>query len=250
MAIDTEKNTYTVVFAVVMVVVVGSVLAFVASGLKERIAISQRLEKQQNILYAMGINENVDESNVNFVTASKVDDAFKKYIKEQLVLENGKSIKDSTAYLVDVKKEFSKAKKGQPARLPLFVGEKDGKKIYIIPLYGKGLWDDIWGYISLNPQMTVEGVYFDHKGETAGLGANLNKRYFMDDFAGELILKGSDKFEGITVAKGNNDPTNERKDDNKVDALAGATITGTGITIMIHDALTLYKPYLETIREK
>src|SRR5690606_19468076 len=150
----------------------------------------------------------VDESNVNFVSTSKVNDAFDKYIKEQLVLENGKSVEDSTAYLIDVKKEFSKAKKGEPAKLPLFIGEKEGKKIYIVPLFGKGLWDDIWGFISLDPQMRVEGVYFDHKGETAGLGANLNKRYFMDDFAGESILKGSDKFEGIVVSKGNNDPAN------------------------------------------
>lgn len=56
MAINTDKNVYTVVFAAVMVVVVGSLLAFMASGLKSRIQENERFEKQQNILYAMGVN--------------------------------------------------------------------------------------------------------------------------------------------------------------------------------------------------
>jgi Na+-transporting NADH:ubiquinone oxidoreductase subunit C len=116
-------------------------------------------------------------------------------------------------------------------------------------MYGKGLWDAIWGYIALDDQMTVKGVYFDHKGETAGLGANMKERYFMDDFTGETIMKGSE-FEGISVYKGNNDPLNENKEDNRVDALAGATITGNGITSMIHATVKFYQPYLETIKSK
>ena len=56
MAIDTDKNSYTVIFAAVMVVVVGSILAFMASGFKDRIDENMRFEKQQNILYAMGVN--------------------------------------------------------------------------------------------------------------------------------------------------------------------------------------------------
>jgi Na+-transporting NADH:ubiquinone oxidoreductase subunit C len=94
--------------------------------------------------------------------------------------------------------------------------------------------------------MIVQGVYFDHKGETPGLGANIKQRYFMDDFIGESILN-NDNYVGITVAKGNNDPTNEIKDDNEVDALAGATITGDGVSAMIKQSVALYKPFLQTI---
>jgi Na+-transporting NADH:ubiquinone oxidoreductase subunit C len=61
MAINSDKNSYTVIFAAVMVVVVGSILAFLASGLSTKIKENERFEKQQNILYAMGVNEN-DES--------------------------------------------------------------------------------------------------------------------------------------------------------------------------------------------
>jgi Na+-transporting NADH:ubiquinone oxidoreductase subunit C len=249
MAVNTDKNSYTVIFAAVMVVIVGSLLAFFASSLSEKIHENERLEKQQNILYAMGVNENVDEGSVNFVSTDKVADEFKKYIKEQLVIEGDKITKDDNAYLIDLKKQETEAKAGKTRKLPLFIGEKDGSKYYIIPMRGKGLWDAIWGFVALDNNLVVQGVYFDHKGETPGLGANIKQRYFMDDFTGESILNGTE-YAGIAVAKGNNDPTNEIKDDNEVDALAGATITGNGLSAMIKESVKLYKSYLESIRVK
>lgn len=250
MAINTDKNVYTVVFAAVMVVVVGSILAFLASALRPDIQENERFEKQQNILYAMGVNENGDDSgSVNFVPTDKVEDEFSSYIKEQLIIEGDKITENGEAYLIDLKKQLAAKKKGQDYKLPLFIGEKDEKKFYIIPMYGKGLWDAIWGFIALDDTMTVQGVYFDHKGETPGLGANIKMRYFMDDFAGESIMDGT-RYAGISVAKGNNDPLNKTKDDNEVDALAGATITGNGVSAMIKESVNLYKPYLETIRAK
>ena len=62
---------------------------------------------------------------------------------------------------------------------------KNGKKFYVAPIRGKGLWDAIWGYVAMDKKMVVQGAYFDHKGETPGLGANIKQRYFMDDFTGE-----------------------------------------------------------------
>ena len=250
MAIKTDSNVYTVVFAAVMVVVVGSILAFLASALRPNIKENERFEKQQNILYAMGVNENGDDAgSVNFIPTDVVEDEFANYIKEQLVIQGDKITEDNEAYLIDLKKQLANIKKGEPYKLPVFIGEKDGKKFYIIPMYGKGLWDAIWGFIALDDTMTVQGVYFDHKGETPGLGANIKMRYFMDDFKGETILNGT-QYAGISVAKGNNDPLNKTKDDNEVDALAGATITGNGVSAMISETVKLYKPYLETIRAK
>jgi Na+-transporting NADH:ubiquinone oxidoreductase subunit C len=249
MAINTDKSVYTIVFAAIMVVVVGAVLAFVSSSLSPQIKQNEKLEKQQNILYAMGINENEDEGSVNFIPTDKVPEAFSTYITEQLVIQGDKITKDDEAYLIDLKQQETLAKKGEERKLPLFIGEKDGKKYYIIPMLGKGLWDAVWGFVSLDENLVVQGVYFDHKGETPGLGANIKQRYFMDDFEGESILDGTE-YEGVKVAKGNNDPINQRKDDNAVDALAGATITGDGVSAMIKKSLNLYKDYLETIRVK
>ena len=243
----TDGNVYTVFFAVGMVLVVGALLAFLASFLKPNISENKRIEKQQNILYAMGVNEN-EGSSANFVATNVAGEKFNQYIKKQLVIENGKITEDDQAYLIDVKKEKDKAKKGGARRLPLFVGEKDGKTFYVAPIRGKGLWDAIWGYVAMDKNMVVQGAYFDHRGETPGLGANIKERFFMDDFAGEHLLDSNGNFKGIRVAKGNNDPKNEEKMDFEVDAIAGATITGDGVSAMIKSDLKLYVPYFKNLK--
>lgn len=264
MAVNTDKNTYTILFAVGMVIVVGALLAFTASSLKPTITENERIEKQQNILYAMGINEN-DETSANFVATTEAPALFQENVEEQLVLESkdGEIIKTMTRqeymdansgqepYLIDIKKQKSKGSSGESRLLPLFIGNnKQGKKVYVAPIYGKGLWDAIWGYVAIDEDMVVRGAYFDHKGETPGLGANIKQRYFMDDFYGEHLLTEAGVFKGITVAKGNADPKNEDKMDNEVDAIAGATITGDGVTAMIKSDLKLYKPYFDSLKNE
>ena len=244
----TDSNSYTMIFAVIMVLVVGSMLAFLASSLKPSIKENERIEKQQNILYAMGVNEN-DESSANFVSTSVAGDEFQKYIKKQLVIEGDNISESEDAYLIDVKKQQANAKNGKVRKLPLFVGEREGKTFYVAPIRGKGLWDAIWGYISMDENMVVQGAYFDHKGETPGLGANIKQRYFMDDFIGEHLMSDTGVFKGIRVAKGNNDPKNEEKTDYEVDAIAGATITGDGVSAMIKSDLKLYVPYFKSLKK-
>jgi Na+-transporting NADH:ubiquinone oxidoreductase subunit C len=243
----TDKNSYTIIFAIGMVLIVGALLAFTAASLKPKITENQRIEKQQNILYVMGVNDNTEGSAV-FVSTNDAAELFEKYIKKQLVIEGANVSEDKEAYLIDVKKEQAKAKSGGVRRLPLFVGEKDGKTFYVTPIYGKGLWDAIWGYVSLDENMVIQGAYFDHKGETPGLGANIKERFFMDDFIGEHLLTDGGDFAGVVVAKGNADPKNENKTDNEVDAIAGATITGDGVTAMIKSDLKLYKPYFDNLK--
>ena len=248
MSKKTDSNVYTMIFAIAMVIVVGSLLAFMASSLKPNIKENERIEKQQNILYAMGVNEN-DESSATFVSTEVAGEEFRKYIKKQLVIEGDKITEDNEAYLIDIKKQKANAKDGKTRKLPLFVGEKDGKTFYVAPIYGKGLWDAIWGYVAMDENMVVQGAYFDHRGETPGLGANIKQRYFMDDFYGEHLLTEAGVFKGITVAKGNNDPKNEDKTDYEVDAIAGATITGDGVTAMIKSDLSLYVPYFNSLKK-
>lgn len=250
MAINTDKNSYTILFAVIMVLVVGSLLAGFASGLKPRILANERFEKQQNILYTLGVNNNEGPNDVEFISTDIVEAEFNKYITRQIVIEGDKETDNDQAYLIDIKKEAKKAKKSDyTRRLPLFIGEINGKEIYVVPVRGKGLWDAIWGFIAMDKTMTIHGVYFDHKGETPGLGAVINQRFFMDDFAGEsFMLNGS--FKGITVTKGNNDPKNLDKTDQEVDALAGATITGDGLSAMLKKDIKMYLPYFKKLNER
>lgn len=242
----TDKNTYTLLFAVAMVVLVGALLAFTSSTLAPNIKTNKELEKQQNILYAMGVNEN-DESSAVFVSTDRVESLFMEYITKQLEVQGGAVKENDQAFLIDVKKEQANAKSGKVRKLPVFIGEKDGKTYHIVPIRGKGLWDAIWGYVAMDDQMVIQGAIFDHKGETPGLGANIKQRFFMDDFVGEHLLDASGNFKGITVSKSNADPKNDDKTDNEVDAIAGATITGDGVSAMIKSDLKLYLPYFKSL---
>ncbi len=110
MAKNTDSNVYTVLFATGMVLVVGTLLAFLASSLKDKIAENKRIEKQQNILYAMGVNEN-DETSVEFVSKNKVESEFSKYITKQLVITGTTAVEDDNAYLIDLKKRAKASKR-------------------------------------------------------------------------------------------------------------------------------------------
>ena len=247
MAIDTDKNSYTVIFAIVMVVVVGAILAGLASGLKPMVKANERYEKQQNILYAMGINNNEGTSDVEFIPTDVVEDVFQKHIKKQYVIQGGEVTENPEAYLIDIKKESTKAKDpNYERRLPLFIGEKDGNEVYIVPVRGKGLWDAIWGFVAMDKGMTVKGVYFDHKGETAGLGAEITTDWFKNSFNNEEVFNDQGELVGVIVEKGY---SKDSKDDNKVSSISGATITGDGVTDMMQERLKRYLPYFETKKQ-
>jgi len=234
-----------------MVVVVGSLLAFTASSLKGDILANKKTEKQQNILFAMGISSPDDPN--EFVDAAKAQELFDKYVgDDQYIITGGVAKKTADAFDIEVKKESDKVKQdpSYERKLPLFIGKKDGEEYYVVPMRGNGLWDAIWGYVSLDKEFTkVKGAFFDHKGETPGLGANIKEAYFRDDFIDESILDASGNYKGITVKKGNSDPKNTRKNDNAVDALAGATITGDGVTAMVKKGIKMYQPYFETLKK-
>jgi Na+-transporting NADH:ubiquinone oxidoreductase subunit C len=236
----TDTNSYTIIFSVILVVVVGSLLAFFANATKEMRDNNDKVKTQMDILSAMGVDS--DRSNAT--------DVFNQYIKEQFVIEGEKVTENKEAYLINIKKELDNAKQGLVQKLPLFIGEKDGKKIYIVPVRGNGLWDAVWGYIALNDDLkSINGVFFDHKGETPGLGANITESFFKDDFKGEMLFDAEGNYKSVEISKSNGDPNNEDKTDNQVDAISGATITGAGVGAMLKSGIKLYLPYFETLKK-
>jgi Na+-transporting NADH:ubiquinone oxidoreductase subunit C len=236
----TDSNGYTIIFSIVLVIVVGALLAFFANFTKADRVKNDQVKAQIDILNAIGVD--ADRSNAT--------EMFAKYIKVQKVIEGEKVSDDDKAYLIDVKKELDNAKKGLTQRLPLFIAEKDGKSLFILPVRGNGLWDAIWGYIALNDDLkSINGVYFDHKGETPGLGANITEKFFTDDFKGENIYDASGNFKGIEISKSNGDPNNADKADSQVDAISGATITGNGVGAMINSGIRAYLPYFSTLNK-
>ena len=124
--------------------------------------------------------------------------------------------------------------------LPVFVADVDGATKYILPIYGAGLWGPIWGYISLDDNKdTIYGTFFDHQGETPGLGAEITTPAFNNQFQNKQIFSGN-QLVGILVVKGGN-----ASGANEVDAISGGTITSKGVETMIKNYLTYYEPFLK-----
>jgi Na+-transporting NADH:ubiquinone oxidoreductase subunit C len=142
-------------------------------------------------------------------------------------------------FTIDLRSEQKKPVETQ--NLPLFIASLEGdRELIIIPLEGKGLWGPIYGYISLEADMsTIYGVTFDHKGETPGLGAEINTSWFEDMFTGKKIFE-SDRFVSVKVVKGGA----PEGDNHGVDAVSGGTITSVGLQDMLYDCLIKYKEYL------
>jgi len=230
-----DSNAYTFLFATLMVLVVASSLAFTASSLKDKQNENVRKEKMQNILSTIGISTDRD----------KAEGLYNQYIKQELALiKDGSNDETVNAFKIEMATETKKPLEQQ--RFPLYIAEVEEAKYYIVPLRGVGLWDAIWGYIALEGDMTtIKGAVFDHKGETAGLGAEITQDWFQERFVGEKVFDTKGNLVGINVSKTNNDPKDLDKDDHEVDAISGATITGDGVTDMILERLTHYLPYLQ-----
>lgn len=230
-----DSNAYTFLFATLMVLVVASSLAFTASSLKDKQNENVRKEKMQNILSTIGISTDRD----------KAEGLYNQYIKQELALiKDGSNDETVNAFKIEMATETKKPLEQQ--RFPLYIAEVEEAKYYIVPLRGAGLWDAIWGYIALEGDMTtIKGAVFDHKGETAGLGAEITQDWFQERFVGEKVFDTRGNLVGINVSKTNNDPKDLDKDDHEVDAISGATITGDGVTDMILERLTHYLPYLQ-----
>jgi Na+-transporting NADH:ubiquinone oxidoreductase subunit C len=231
-----DSNGYTFGFAAAMVLVVASVLAFTASSLKDLQAENVRKEKMQNILSTIGIETDREGA----------EKLFNNYVTAQLALRNDGSVDETVDAFSDIELAREVKKDAETQRFPLYVASVDEATYYIVPLRGSGLWDAIWGYIALDEDRnTIKGAVFDHKGETAGLGAEITQQWFMDRFVGEKIFDMSGDLVGIRVSKTNNDPNDIDKDDHEVDAISGATITGDGVSDMIIERLQHYLPYLK-----
>lgn len=150
----------------------------------------------------------------------------------------------STAEKLDMAKE--KKKPVEDRAWPVYeYTSNDGEKFYIIAVRGNGLWDEIWGYISLEKDLqTIAGVAFDHKAETPGLGAEIkDSKAFQEQFIGTSIVNANGEYDGVLVRKGG-----AKNKKYEVDGLTGATITADGVTAMIDVGVQAYAPYLKSLK--
>jgi len=228
---NTNKNSYTLIYAAVMVIIVALMLAFVSGALREKQDANVKLDKKKQILKSLNVDlEGQDAAAL-----------YDKYIVGGLVLNSKAEVLSTSkdeAFDIDVVKELSK--KLEDRKLPVYVANVDGQTKYIVTLKGTGLWGPIWGYIALNEDKnTVYGTYFSHASETPGLGANIAETPFQKQFIGKHILNSQNEFVSIAVMKAGH--VAEGQD--QVDAISGGTITSKAVEKMLRDCLSQYDEF-------
>ncbi len=245
---NTNSNTYTVIYATVLVLLVAAILAFVSVSLKDRQQANVDTETRQSILSAAFLGEGADEAdNKN----AYVEAEYNKYITESfLVNAEGEKV-EGNAFSLALKSQYDIMKQSNPdaskLTLPVFVCTLDsGEKVEILPLYGAGLWGPIWGYIALKDDYnTIYGAAFLHQGETPGLGAEIATDKFRNQLVGKQIF-GDNDFSKVafTIVKNGTGTGNI----NEIDGVSGGTITSNALGSTIDQWFTYYIPYLEKQR--
>lgn len=195
----TNSNSYTITYSVIIVVIVAFLLAFVSQALKPMQDVNVELDTQKQILNSLNLR------NLDNATASA---KYKEVVKEE-------------------KEEGMK----------YYECEIDGQKKTVYTVKGMGLWGGINGYIAVDADNnTIYGVYFNHDGETAGLGAEIKDNVkWQQLFHGKKIHK--DGVEGIALGVKKDAPAD---DENNVDAVTGATLTSDGVDKMLKDGLSKF----------
>jgi len=273
MALDRDSNGYTIGFATIMVVIVAGLLTFISMSLKPLQQANVRNEKMQNILQATGMEE------TNGIERDAAGAVFNDFIIRRLTIDfNGNILSDKSstdavdpkdpldAFNIDMRKEYSKfikpilnkykgdipkikeeLGKSKDIHFPLFVSENNGKKVFVVSFSGKGLWDDIWGYMGLSSDgKTINGTVFDHKAETPGLGSKITEQWFNDQFKGKTISNDEGtKFVLLKVLKPGND-----LNESQVDGISGATFTGVGVDEMLGRNLRVYFNFFKKMKEE
>ncbi len=241
---NTNSNTYTIVYTAIVVILVAGILAFVSTALKPKQDANIKAETVSQILTAAQFATK-DE-----LTALGNDNVLKKYqenIKEAFTVNaEGKKVTDLSTdpiQLADNLKAQNKLiKSGDVSglELPVYVFDKDGKEVTVVAIYGAGLWGPVWGYIALNDDhKTVAGAYFDHESETPGVGAKIkDDPAFRAEFVGKIMDFSSDA--PLQIVKG-------AQGDSQVDAISGATMTSKGLSEAIVTWIDYYKPYFESL---
>jgi len=229
------SNKYIIIYSLAMGVSVAILLSLTALLLQPRQEKNVEVEKKMNILSSI----NVPSEKSNAVQL------YEKYIRDSYVINSeGKKFDGVDAFTVTLRAEQKKPLEEQ--YLPIFVAVGDnGDTLRIFPLEGKGLWGPIWGYISLKEDLsTIAGVTFDHKGETPGLGAEINTTEFESQFHDKKLFDNG-AFVSVKVVKGGAGPGNLHE----VDAISGGTVTSKALEKMLLDGLVKYEKYLSQKRK-
>ena len=238
-----QSNGYIIIFSIITTIILGGLLSVASVGLGPRQKIQVELDTKKSILGAVMEIQKTDD----------VLDIYKNRIESLVVDINGDVVETDEdgntiiAENVSVEKNFKKVPEERLYPVFLFKGENNQVEAYILPIYGSGLWDAIWGYVALDKDLnTIKGAVFDHKGETPGLGARIAESAVQGRFVGRKVKDPEGDLVSVSMLKGEGNAA-KTLDDHHVDGLAGATITARGVNNMMLNYLQHYQNYLNKI---
>ncbi|RAP34429.1 NADH:ubiquinone reductase (Na(+)-transporting) subunit C [Candidatus Marinamargulisbacteria bacterium SCGC AG-439-L15] len=224
-----SSNVKTFRFAIILCLVAGFCLTFAATALRPIQNENIKVDKQKNVLKALGLLE----SNKKY-SSKDVAKLFSNNVKAQYVNQQGD--------LVD---------NAEKNAHPIFVYVNDGQlDAYVIPISGYGLWSTLYGYFAMSGDgRTVKGITFYAHGETPGLGGECEAAWFQNNFVGKKIVDERGKFVSVGIVKGKVvDVVAENKQSNYVDGISGATVTSKGIDVFLKKDLEKYESFSKRLR--
>lgn len=230
-----SENAKALRFAIIVCLVCSVLVSGAALGLRDRQEANLRVDIQKNILKSVGL---VDPT----FTPEQIVSTYEKRISGIVLTTDGTVIEGRKPDDVDPEKE--------PQLLRLYERVDDGNVVaYTFPIVGKGLWSTLYGYFALESDLnTVKGITFYQQGETPGLGAEIEKPWFQENFVGKKILAGDGTIESVKVVKGKAAEVHPNDTEHYVDGISGATITSKGVTEMIGRTIRQYEPYFAKLR--
>jgi Na+-transporting NADH:ubiquinone oxidoreductase subunit C len=236
-------------YTIVLTVVIGGLLSVLYNALKPLHQTNEEKARKQAILAALPEQSEEDplarfDARIK-VIAVQADGAIIDN-EAKLTALNSKPSRKLIPYKTISEVDLGKEDKVPEADrvYPLYeYTANNGEKLYIISIRGNGLWDKIWGNIALKSDMsTIAGVYFGHKGETPGLGAEIkDSETFKAKFIGKTLFQNGE-FKPALVKKKGLTP-------NDIQAISGATVTSDGVTEMLQRGIAYYLPYIKSIRK-
>jgi Na+-transporting NADH:ubiquinone oxidoreductase subunit C len=227
-------------YAAGLTIVCGGLLALASEGLKDRQQANIELERKSNILSTvLKLDKSVDVATV-----------YNRRIRDYVVDYRGNVVEGVDAASVNIEAEYKKNPADRLLPVYEFLDENNPEVIQsvIVPVYGFGLWDKIWGYVALQSDLnTIQGVVFQHKGETPGLGARIASEEIQNRYRGKKIFEGT---ELVSVEMMKGEGMDYSDDPHKVDGMSGATLTAKGVNNMLRDYLVSYKNYFDKLKQK
>jgi Na+-transporting NADH:ubiquinone oxidoreductase subunit C len=240
---DRDSISNTLIIAIGLSLVCSIIVSSAAIVLKPVQEKNEEVFRQQIILDVAGLME----------PGADIATLFEVIEPRTVDLETGDYADDGDADLsVTIPKALDVAGIGQrPRYVPVYL-VMDGTDIeqIILPVYGKGLWSTMLGYLSLAPDgNTIKGLRFYAHAETPGLGDQIDKEPWRALWVGKQVYSGGDEPE-IRVVRGPV-PAGAPNPEHLVDGMAGATLTGNGVSGLVRywTGPHGFGPYLKNFRE-